>query len=137
MSVTLDTSQVVRSWLKAVAFRNIAYISVTPYTSQPLMSLLKAVALENIPLLFVMPETFQPRKSPLNASACTNMYSKSVTFDRSGTSEALHTKLAALEKALFIDVHWISPHCSIDKIFSISPPTATVPKLIRGKSPVI
>ena len=48
MSVTEETSQKSRGWLKAVAPANISAMSVTEEVSQVEMSWLKAVAPENI-----------------------------------------------------------------------------------------
>ena len=114
MSVTAETSQLSRGWLKAVAPSNMLRILVTDETSQEEMSPLKAVAPLNIPLMSVTDEISQEEMSPLKEAAPTNISDMSVTRERSGVSIALWVMLEAPEKAAAMLVHELLPHCSIE-----------------------
>ena len=70
MSVTEETIQVLRVWLKEVAPSNMLYMSVTE-------------------------ETFQLERSPSKEEAVENMPRMLVTFDRFGASVARYTMLVA------------------------------------------
>ena len=69
MSVTDETSQESRGWLKAKAPLNIARMSVTDETSQPVTFPLKELVLANISLMSVTDETSQEETSALKDSA--------------------------------------------------------------------
>ena len=64
MSVTLRTSQPLRSPLKASAPKNMELMSVTALTSQPAMVPLKATESANMKLMSVTALTSQPAMGP-------------------------------------------------------------------------
>ena len=93
-------------------------ILVTDETSQPERLPLKAVAPKNMPFMSVTPETSQPERSPSNFSASRNMFCMEDTCERSGASVALYTMLDAPWNAPSIVVQVMFPHCSMDRSLS-------------------
>ena len=81
------------------------------------MSPLKEEASRNMSFMSVTDETSQEEMSPLKEEASRNISFMSVTDERFGVSVARYIILEAPSKADFIDVHRISPHCSIDVSF--------------------
>src|SRR5690554_3036661 len=124
MFTTLPTFQAPRSWLKMVAPWNILPILVTLLTSQLPIFWLKIEAPPNIPYISVTLLTFQLPKlaSPLKDLAYANIPYISVTIERFGISVALLIRFSAPAKALFIEVQLLVPHCSMERIFNLSPP---------------
>ena len=117
MSVTEETSQDDMSRLKDAA-RSMLDMSVTLETSHEPMSPLNDLAPLNIPDMSVTLETSHPERSPSKDFAPSNIRAVLVTPERSGTSVALLTMLAAPEKAQLRSFHWWSPHWSSEMIWS-------------------
>lgn len=68
-----DVSQVFRSWLNAVAKKNIKVMSVTDDVFQLLRSWLNASADWNMPSMVITDDVSQLLRSPLNAVASSNI----------------------------------------------------------------
>ena len=84
-------------------------MSVTPETFQESRGWLKEEALLNMPVMLVTDETFQDDRSPLKERAMRNMSLMSVTLDRSGASVAWYTMRPAPSNASCMVVHSVPP----------------------------
>ena len=119
MSFTLLTFHSLMSPLKE-AYANIDPIFVTALTFQPLISPLKEDK-RNSALISVTLLTFHPLMSPLTTVLTGLPLSKYpiniclmlVTPERLGTSVALMVRLVHPAKALSMEIHTWSPHCSM------------------------
>ena len=118
MSVTLETSQEERGWLKESARLNISLMSVTLDTSQEERGWLKDSAYQNILFMSVTLETSQEERLPLKWRVTANMPDMSETRLRSGASVARYTMLRAPSKASLMLVQYMSPHCSMEASLS-------------------
>ena len=87
MVITLETFQLLRGRLKGVP-SNMPPMSVTFETSQPSRCWLKEAALENMRFMSLTEETSQSEISPLKAPVSANMPDMPVTRLRFGVSVA-------------------------------------------------
>src|SRR3546814_7340284 len=111
-------------------------MSVTFDTAHPLISPLNADAPLNMPLVLVTPDTSQLLRLPLANSAPENICAKDDTSRRSCASVAFNTMFLAPEKARSMEVHAISPHCSMDISLSLTS-FPKLPSRMAGKLPVM